>query len=64
MIDRRDGVHVWKYSYEQDPAAARVFDLRADPQEDQDLHDTVLAERLQDWQARVHEEFGVRVPVR
>ncbi len=63
LIDHRNGMHVWKYSVDQQSGVDRVFDLSVDPHENRDLLDQVPAERLQDWRTRLRTEMGASLPV-
>lgn len=63
LIDHRNGMHVWKYSVDQQSGVDRAFDLSVDPHENRDLLDQVPTERLQDWRTRLRTEMGTSLPV-
>jgi glucan phosphoethanolaminetransferase (alkaline phosphatase superfamily) len=63
LLDRRDSGTVWKYWRDSKSSTERVFDLSADPHEEQDLSTQTSLARINGWRAAMIPQIQASLPV-
>lgn len=64
LIDHHDSGNIWKYWIDRNSGEDHVFNLSADPHENQDLRTEVPAQSLSDWRARTLAATSAALAVR